>query len=423
MAMDDITQKVSDRYARAASTGEQMCCPTGYNFDDLRSFIPDAVLKISYGCGTPAGLDTVQTGETVLDIGSGGGIDCFEAARRVGSAGRVIGIDMTDTMLEIARRNAPIVAANLGYPQPNTEFRKGMADAMPVEDASVDLIISNCVINLAPDKRKVFREMYRVLKPGGRFTISDIVSDQVVPQYLVHDSAKWGDCLSGALQVQDYIGGMVDAGFRAVHQIKSSAWQSIDGVHFLSVTLTGYKLPAAVEKAAPLFATLCGPFSTVTDELGQQYTRGLPQPIDAQCAQLLRSAPLRSLFLIGPAPITLDAADPRWSELSALFDEAAKRFPGDQGGRGLPGNQHNEIDLYIADSLPSSDPRRVALSEGVRDRARRLRPAGRRSDPRRCSVRRGRPVLIRQRRSSRILSAPGLAARSKASIARSSGST
>ncbi len=312
MAMDDITQKVSDRYARAASTGEQMCCPTGYNFDDLRSFIPDAVLKISYGCGTPAGLDTVQTGETVLDIGSGGGIDCFEAARRVGSAGRVIGIDMTDTMLEIARSNAPIVAANLGYPQPNTEFRKGMADAMPVEDASIDLIISNCVINLAPDKRKVFREMYRVLKPGGRFTISDIVSDQVVPQYLVHDAAKWGDCLSGALQVQDYIGGMVDAGFRAVHQIKSSAWQSIDGVHFLSVTLTGYKLPAAVGKAAPLFATLCGPFSTVTDELGQQYTRGVPQPIDAQCAQLLRSAPLRSLFLIGPAPITLDAADPRW---------------------------------------------------------------------------------------------------------------
>ena len=312
MPTDDITQKVSERYARAASTGEQMCCPTGYNFDDLRSFIPDAVLNISYGCGTPAGLDTVQPGETVLDIGSGGGIDCFEAARRVGANGRVIGIDMTDTMLEIARRHAPIVATNLGYPQPNTEFRKGMADAMPVEDASIDLIISNCDINLAPDKRKVFREMYRVLKPGGRFTISDIVSDQVVPQYMVHDAAKWGDCLSGALQVQDYIGGMVDAGFRAVHQIKSGAWQSIDGVHFLSVTLTGYKLPEAVGKEAPLFATLCGPFSTVTDELGQQYRRGVPQPIEAHGAQLLRSEPLRSLFLIGPAPITLDAADPRW---------------------------------------------------------------------------------------------------------------
>ena len=183
---------------------------------------------------------------------------------------------------------------------------------MPVEDTSIDLIISNCVINLAPDKRKVFREMYRVLKPGGRFTISDIVSDQVVPQYLVHDAAKWGDCLSGALQVQDYIGGMVDAGFHAVHQIKSGSWQSIDGIHFLSVTLTGYRLPPVTESETPLYATLRGPFSSVTDELGQQYRRGIPQSLDARSAQLLRSEPLRSLFLIGPAPVTIDATDPRW---------------------------------------------------------------------------------------------------------------
>lgn len=311
MPTDDITQQVSERYAKAASTGEQMCCPTSYDMSHLKTFIPEEVLKISYGCGTPAGLETVETGETVLDIGSGGGIDCFEASRLIGPSGRVIGIDMTDTMLEIARRNAPLVAAHLGYPRPNTEFRKGMADAMPVEDASIDLIISNCVINLAPDKRKVFREMYRVLKPGGRFTISDIVSDQVVPQYMVHDSAKWGDCLSGSLQVQDYIGGMVDAGFRAVHQIKSTAWQSIDGVHFLSVTLTGYKLPAVGDQGATLYATLCGPFSAVTDELGQQYRRGVPQSIDAERAQLLRTAPFQSLFLIGPTPITLDSADPR----------------------------------------------------------------------------------------------------------------
>ena len=103
--IDDIAQKVSERYARAAATGEQMCCPTGYNFNDLKTFIPEEVLNISYGCGTPAGLATVKAGETVLDIGSGGGIDCFEASRRVGPSGRVIGIDMTDTMLKIARRN------------------------------------------------------------------------------------------------------------------------------------------------------------------------------------------------------------------------------------------------------------------------------------------------------------------------------
>lgn len=327
MSIDDITQKVSDRYARAAGSGEQMCCPTGYNFEDLRSFIPDEVLKISYGCGTPAGLDNVRTGETVLDIGSGGGIDCFEAARRVGPSGRVIGIDMTDTMLEIARRNAPLVAANLGYGASNVEFRKGMADAMPIADASVDLIISNCVINLAPDKHKVFREMYRVIKPGGRFTISDIVSDQVVPQYLVHDSAKWGDCLSGALQVQDYIGGMVDAGFRGIHQVKAMPWQSIDGIHFLSVTLTGYKLPVPSASSASLYATLRGPFSAVTDEWGQRYQRGIPQVIDAAQAQLLDTEPFRSLFVIGSSPVPLDAADPRWCAI--LPEEAPCVWQGD----------------------------------------------------------------------------------------------
>lgn len=312
MPIDDITQKVSERYARAAATGEQLCCPTGYDLDELRTFIPEEVLNISYGCGTPAGLTTVQPGETVLDIGSGGGIDCFEAARRVGPTGRVIGIDMTDRMLEIARRNVPLVSANLGYATTNIEFRKGMADAMPVEDASIDLIISNCVINLAPDKRTVFREMYRVLRPGGRFTISDIVSDQVVPQYLVHDAAKWGDCLSGALQVQDYIGGMVDAGFRAVHQIKSGSWQSIDGIHFLSVTLTGYKLPPIANGATPFYATLRGPFSAITDELGQRYERGIPQVVDAHHAQLLQNEPLQSLFVVSPTPITIEATDLRW---------------------------------------------------------------------------------------------------------------
>ncbi|MGH2360431.1 MAG: methyltransferase domain-containing protein, partial [bacterium] len=127
MSNDTITQAVSERYARAAATGEQICCPTGYKFEDLRTFVPEEVLKVSYGCGTPAGLDTVRAGETVLDIGSGGGIDCFEASRRVGPTGRVIGIDMTDEMLAIARRNAPVVAANLGYAASNTEFRKGIA--------------------------------------------------------------------------------------------------------------------------------------------------------------------------------------------------------------------------------------------------------------------------------------------------------
>lgn len=309
--IDGIARKVSERYARAAATGEQMCCPTGYDFTDLKTFIPEEVLNISYGCGTPAGLDTVKTGEIVLDIGSGGGIDCFEASRRVGPSGRVIGLDMTDTMLEIARRHAPIVARNLGHPASNVEFRKGMADAMPVDDSSVDLIISNCVINLTPDKRKVFREMFRVLKPGGRFTISDIVSDQTVPQYLVHDADKWGNCLSGALTVADYMGGLNEAGFLGVHQGKFAPWRVIDGIHFLSLTLTGYKLPAE-ELNGARFATLRGPFSRVVDELGQVFQRGVPEAVDRRTARLLQQPPLAGHFVLSESPTLLPPSDSRY---------------------------------------------------------------------------------------------------------------
>ncbi len=310
MTNDAITRQVSERYARAAAAGEQMCCPTGYNFDDLKTFIPEEVLKISYGCGTPAGLATVKAGETVLDIGSGGGIDCFEAARLVGPTGRVIGIDMTDTMLDIARRHAPAVAKNLGHPAAVTEFRKGMADAMPVDDGATDLIISNCVINLAPDKRKVFREMFRVLKPGGRFTISDIVADRVVPQYLVHDTEKWGNCLSGSLTVTDYVGGLCEAGFLGVHQMKCVPWQTIDGIHFLSLTLTGYKL-APAEFNGVRFATLRGPFSRVVDELGQVFQRGVPEAVDPRTARLLQQPPLAGHFVLAETPTPLVPSDPR----------------------------------------------------------------------------------------------------------------
>ncbi len=312
MPIEEITQKVSDRYARAAATGEQLCCPTSYDFADLKSFIPEEVLKISYGCGTPAGLKTVRSGETVLDIGSGGGIDCFEASRLVGPSGHVIGIDMTDTMLEIARRNAPIVAANLGYASANVEFREGMADAMPVDNNMIDLIISNCVINLAPDKRKVFREMFRVTKPGGRFTISDIVSDHTVPQYLVHDAQKWGDCLSGALTLADYIADMVEAGFLGIHLVTFSPWQAIDGIHFFSVTLTGYKLPPHPAGSTVRYATLRGPFSRVVDERGAGYQRGIPQPIGPDTALLLSQPPFAPYFVLSHEPVSFDRLDARW---------------------------------------------------------------------------------------------------------------
>ena len=313
MPIDDITQKVSERYAKAASTGEEMCCPTSYDMGHLKTFIPEEVLKISYGCGTPAGLKTVQAGETVLDIGSGGGIDCFEASRLVGPTGRVIGIDMTDTMLEIARTHAAVVATNLGYPTSNVEFHKGLADAMPVDEGTIDLIISNCVINLAPDKRKVFQEMYRVAKPGGRFTISDIVSDHIVPQYLVHDTQKWGDCLSGALTLTNYMNGMTAAGFLGIHLVKFSPWRIIDGIHFFSVTLTGYKLPQATTPPSIFHATLRGPFSRVVVEGGTTYQRGIPQPITSDETLLLSTPPFAEHFLLTTNPVALGSDDPRWT--------------------------------------------------------------------------------------------------------------
>jgi len=309
---ESITQTVSQRYAKAVTTGEQMCCPTGYDREHLKKFIPEAVLNVSYGCGTPVGLSTVQSGEVVLDIGSGGGIDCFDASRRVGPTGKVIGIDMTDEMLALAKTHAPTVATNLGYPVSNVDFRKGLADAMPVENNSVDLIISNCVINLAPDKAKVFQEMFRVIRPGGRFTISDIVADQQIPNYMTHDTGKWGDCLSGALTIQNYWGGLREAGFRGLHQVTVIPWRVIDGIHFLSVTLTGYKLPPdSVTAMNPTFATFLGPFAQITDEEGNIFYRGRPQEIAPETQALLTLAPYKPCFSFTGQPVTLSQQDSR----------------------------------------------------------------------------------------------------------------
>ena len=326
MESNVITQSVNERYARAVTTGEEMCCPTGYNHDELRAFIPEPILKVSYGCGTPVGLTTVQSGETVLDIGSGGGIDCFEASRRVGADGRVIGLDMTDEMLALARTHAPTVAGNLGYAQSNVEFRKGQAEAMPVEDGVVDLIVSNCVINLSPDKEKVFREMFRVLRPGGRFSISDIVADQALPQYLIQDREKWGDCLSGSLPLPEYWHGLRMAGFLNIHQINLMPWRVIDGFHFLSVTLTGYKMTQTPPTAFQ-FATLKGPFSQAKDELGHTYQRGIPEPLDPRTAALLQMPRYAELFHLADTPTALTRADPQWS--AVLPEETACAWNGD----------------------------------------------------------------------------------------------
>lgn len=175
--------------------------------------LPDTVTAIALGCGNPTAIAALQPGQTVLDLGSGGGIDCFLAARRVGPTGRVIGLDMTTDMIQLARRNARTLGLN------NVEFQWGEIEEIPLPDASVDVILSNCVINLSPDKPQVFREAYRVLRSGGTLAISDMVFEVEIPDDLRANLDSWAGCVSGAWLEADYLKAITDAGFRQVEVI------------------------------------------------------------------------------------------------------------------------------------------------------------------------------------------------------------
>ena len=216
--------EVRDRYARIATGGGGCGCGVGgeadetsmarsigYAADEL-ALAEDANLGL--GCGAPLGFLALQAGETVLDLGSGPGLDAFLAARKVGESGRVIGVDMTPAMLERARKSA----VRHGLPQ--VEFREGRLEKLPVVDASVDAVTSNCVINLVPDKAAVFAEIARVLKPGGRIVISDIVLDGALPKSLEKDIYAYVGCISGAAQRRDYFGQLTAAGLEGIEVLK-----------------------------------------------------------------------------------------------------------------------------------------------------------------------------------------------------------
>ncbi len=218
---DSIMNVVRAKYAEVAKSAlstddagvRAIAEAFGYSAAELDSIPADANMGLS--CGNPTATASLKTGEVVVDLGSGGGLDVFLAARKVGPAGKAIGIDMTPEMISRAQRNAK--EANL----PNVEFHQGNIDKLPLADSSADCIISNCVINLAPDKGDVFREMFRVLKPGGRVAVSDLALKKELPPVLAKDVAAYVGCIAGAIRIDDFRRGLRAAGFQAVHVVDS----------------------------------------------------------------------------------------------------------------------------------------------------------------------------------------------------------
>ena len=199
-----------------SSPPKHVAWKVGYSPDDIESVPEESVSGL--GCGNPVALASLKEGETVLDLGSGGGMDAFLAAKKVGPTGKVIGVDMTKEML----KKAKAIASEHGYE--NVEFRLGEIESLPVEDETVDVVISNCVVNLAPDKLKVFQEAYRVLKPNGKLMVSDLVTQGELPDDVRNSFEAWAGCIAGALERSDYLNKIADAGFQNVKVVSQKPY-------------------------------------------------------------------------------------------------------------------------------------------------------------------------------------------------------
>lgn len=296
-----VEAAVRERYAAGAQAQEPaLCCPVTYDPQFLK-VIPEEVIERDYGCGDPS--RHLRAGETVLDLGSGTGKICFIAAQVVGASGKVIGVDMTDAMLECARRNAPIVAERIGYA--NVEFRKGRIQdlaldlelldqelrARPIGGAdaflaaeelanelrikhplvgsgTIDVVVSNCVLNLVESraKRQLFEETFRVLKAGGRAVISDIVAGEEVPEELQRDPELWSGCISGALTESAFLAAFTHAGFNATRILTRDAepWRTVGGIAFRALTVEASKgeQKSCCDEASAETAGCCDPGSS-----------------------------------------------------------------------------------------------------------------------------------------------------------------
>ncbi|MEU8082626.1 methyltransferase domain-containing protein [Micromonospora sp. NPDC049101] len=341
-----IDRAVQQRYSAASQVAEAgLCCPVDYDPQYLK-VIPSEVLERDYGCGDP--VSYVQPGEHVLDLGSGAGKVCFIAAQIVGSSGSVLGVDLNDDMLGVARGAQAEVARRLGYGNVtfakaqiedlalDLEFLDGHLGRHPVRsyddvrqleelsdrlrrdsplvpDGSVDVVISNCVLNLVAPQRKqdMFGEIARVLRPGGRAVISDIVSDIDVPTAMQADPHLWSGCYSGALQEERFLDGFTRVGLTGLTILKREArpWETVGDVEFRSVTVAAYKPPERSVRPSPHAVVYRGPFATVTIDTGLEMVRGRVVPIGPDDLRSILAGPYSEhTFILEAAADSTDDA-------------------------------------------------------------------------------------------------------------------
>jgi arsenite methyltransferase len=347
----NIDEVVRQRYeAGAIARQDALCCPVSYDRRYLEA-IPREVIERDYGCGDPTPY--LLPGDTVVDLGSGGGKTCFIAAQVVGPTGHVIGVDVNSEMLALARRHAPAVAAKVGFA--NVEFRRGRLDDLAVDldnldrwladhpvsgvaqlarledfaarqrqaaplvaSDGVDVVVSNCVLNLVrdEDKRKVFAEAFRVLRRGGRAVISDIVADEPVPDHLKNDPELWSGCVSGALEQTDFLRAFEEAGFHGIEILSRDVapWRTVEGIEFRSLTVRAFKGKQGPCLDCNQAVIYRGPWRRVEDDDGHTLTRGQPMAVCEKTFRIYSSAPYAADML--PVP-PLNAIAP---ESAPVFD-------------------------------------------------------------------------------------------------------
>lgn len=330
----DVERAVRERYSDAARSREgALCCPVDYD-PRLLEVIPREILERDYGCGDPSVY--VREGDTVLDLGSGAGKICFIAAQLAGPEGRVIGVDMNDDMLELARKAAPLVAKEVGYA--NVEFRRGKIQDLALDqdwanrhltenpvhnvtdmsifqdlcerlrceeplipDDSIDIVVSNCVLNLvrSSEKAQLIREVFRVLKRGGRVAISDIVSDEPVPEALRNDPDLWSGCISGAFEEQEILSALEEAGFYGIEidRWDDEPFATVDGIVFRSVTITAKKGKDGPCYEANQAIIYKGPWKQVEDDDGHILRRGERRAVCEKTFAILSSDPYAAAII------------------------------------------------------------------------------------------------------------------------------